>query len=328
MKKHTFLTSLIACTALGFVPVAASAQQVVTSYSQNSQPQGQYQTSIIPQSAAIVVTFPNNVQFEVDEDESYPTTLLLAQPVLDSYGNVVAPANSPVQARIAPVDHEDGVQILVEALVAGGQAVSVKASSSPIPTQRVSRDDARERDQLNRERWGLVGAGLNGGLHGGNSQQFEAGGQLLGTIGALGNLFRSSRMNVAVIPQGSTYVLTLAAPVALPAMTMASAPLPPQSYQSPTGSASVANTGQPIASQQPSSGQAEFSFRNSLQYADTLEQVISAYQQGQITADEAHNRVEAADRFATTRLTQQLFPPAGVRQQIRQLFAFTYAIDR
>lgn len=320
MKARIFWHTAIAISILGFTTVPATAQQVTPSHSQT-----ELQAVTLSQSTAIVVVVPNSIQFEVTKDGSYPTTLLLAQPVLDGYGNIVAEANSPLQARVLPTDDRDGVQILVEALVIGGQSISVQALSSTIPTQRAARDGAMERDQHNAEVFGRLGGSVAGAIDGGNTNGMMRGGLIGNIVGLVGGLTSSHKTNIAYIPQGSVYVLTLKSPVTLSAVPPAGQPTPQQTSSSTISSVEAHLQ---VTPQQPSAGQSEFSFRNSLQYANTLEQIISAYQQKQISASDAHSRVEAADRFATRRLTQQLFPPAGVRQQIRQLFAFTYAIDR
>jgi hypothetical protein len=78
----------------------------------------------------------------------------------------------------------------------------------------------------------------------------------------------------------------------------------------------------------PQAEQPQFNFRNSAEYNQGLESVIKGFKQGQLSQTEARRVIVAADQYATNQLTPKLYPLAGVRRQVGQLFDYTYAIDR
>jgi hypothetical protein len=335
MKSSMLFSSAITLAVFGTTAISASAQVNAPVYSQ-----GNYQSAPVAQSTAIVVAVPNTIQFELKGDQSYPTTLMLMQPVLDGYGNIVVQANAPVQARVVPA--KGGVQILAEALIADGRVIPIQAISSPIPTQSIQRTDIEERADRNSSLGGrLVGSvfGLfskknnsNTGqdpstaLEGPDTGNMMKGGLIGNALGLVTGLVSSDRADIANIPQGSVYVLTLQS--LLPAIAAAAiAPPPPQQYSSPNQTPQTASAQQGFGSRQPEAP-AQNGFRNSLQYSETVERIIAGYRKGDLSTNAARELIESADRFATTQLTQPLYPPAGLRKQVAQLFNFTYAIDR
>lgn len=55
--------------------------------------------------------------------------------------------------------------------------------------------------------------------------------------------------------------------------------------------------------------------------------VIQAYQQGEISTTEVQQVIIAADEYARNQVNPLLYPTQEVRQEIAQLFDFTYSID-
>ena len=346
MKKTFVLSTAIAFFALGSSTLSAFAQQVVPAIDQ-----GSYQTVALPQSTAIVTTFSDGIQFRVRRNENQPVTLVLKQPILDGSGNVIAPANSPVQAQIVPVDHNRGVQIRAESIVVNGQVIPIQAISSTVPTQRMRDPNANARNEQSIETSSRLSAALAGAHAQPNTDQIDTAVQQGGYSGvaramlgnAIGELFDSNNIRVASFAPHSDWVLTLQAPVTV-SVVMGSSSISPmysssshaqitnqqaatQQFQPSTSPNSAINSGI-LSSQHFPSTQSEFAFRSSRQYTAMVEQILADYQQGKISGDAAQTEIAAADRFATTQLTLQLYPFAGVRQQVTQSLGFIYAIDR
>jgi hypothetical protein len=107
------------------------------------------------------------------------------------------------------------------------------------------------------------------------------------------------------------------------------------------------NSGTSITPMQPTG---QFTFTNSLQYSNCLEDILQLYQAGakfrlegrrsncrdeifqayrnrQIPKEQALELVQVADFYATSLLSNKLYPLGGQRQRIRQMFGLTYAID-
>jgi hypothetical protein len=317
MKPKIFLSTLVSFSISGSFVSPVLAQYTVPSSSQNTQ---QFITS--QQSTAIVVGFPNAVEFVIAEEQSYPTTLLLVQPIVDAYGSSIVPANSSVQAKLVPVD--DGVQLVVEALVVGGQTIPVQASSPVIPSESIRASNSIDRVRQTAPIFSRLGGSVSGAIDG-NTRRIEQGALIGNAVGILAGLAGSSnRIEAVHIPQGSTYVLTLQSPLVLAGEQVEQS----SAIQVQSPSVATANGPSVMAIPQSFATQDEFGFQNVLQYTESLEQVIAAYQHGELSIDQARSTIEAADRFATAQLDQPLYPLAGIRQQVTQLFGYIYAIDR
>lgn len=298
MKRQ--LIYALALTASVMVPTTlpAAAQSVPQLY--GSSPSA---GTVIPQSTAITVVFPANMVIDAKKDQDYPTTLLLAQPLLDSYGNQIAAQNSPVAARIHPV--KDGAQVIAESLVIQGRTVPIQATSPILPSRKVTLSSGTDEARGLSPTLGRVGGGLFGGFNGGDPTRFSQGAMLGSGIGAIAGLASGKSMQVVEIPQGSIYVLTLQTSVALATPT----PI----------NAAAAAPGNPSAPR--------FGFRTEQEYQAGLDRVLQGYQQRQLSQTDALNIIRAANDYATTQLPAPLYPPAQQRQFIGQVFGFHYAID-
>lgn len=207
MKKSILLTAALSLSIAGFTSVPVLAEL------RSSQPVTK-STVMIPQAAAIVIVFPSDVIIEdVGKMQEHPITLLLAQPLLDSQGNVVAPANSPVSSYLKPSN--GGVQIVVESIVVGGRVIAVQTNSLTIPVKEVTIKQGIDRAQQH----GVVASSLAGGVGEAFSNNPEVADKIeaaAGVVGALIGLTSPKKMQAAVVPQGSSYVLKLQAPVIVP----------------------------------------------------------------------------------------------------------------
>ncbi|WP_404788595.1 hypothetical protein [Altericista sp. CCNU0014] len=296
MKRQ--LLYVLALSASVMVPTAlpAAAQSVPSPQSYDAP------ATVIPQSTALTVVFPANLTIDAKKEQDYPTTLLLAQPLFDSYGNQIAAQNSPVSARIRPV--KDGAQVIAESIVIQGRTVPIQATSPVLPSRKVTLSNGTDEAKALSPVAGRIGGGLFGGLNGGDPMQFSQGAMLGSGIGAIAGLASGKSVHIVEIPQGSLYVLTLQTAVALStppapvAATPASAPTAPR-----------------------------FGFRTEQEYQAGLDKILQSYQQRQMSQADALNIIRAANDYATTQLPAPLYPPVQQRQLISQVFGFRYAID-
>ena len=90
------------------------------------------QEVMIPESSAITTTFCSNVKFNQEQASSFPVTLSLARPIMDSNGNVIAPVNSLVRATIDATEEED-IQIKPKAVVIGGRYIPIQTEQVSVP---------------------------------------------------------------------------------------------------------------------------------------------------------------------------------------------------
>lgn len=280
------------------LPAIAQTTPVIQSYSSFN--------TTIPQSTAITVAFPANLVIDAKKEQDYPTTLILAQPLLDSYGNQLAAQGSPVAARIHPV--KEGAQVIAESLVIQGRTVPIQATSPVLPSRKVTLSSGNQQARELSPIGSRIGGGLFGGSTGGDFMNFNQGAMLGSGVGAIAGLASEKSMRVVEIPQGSLYVLTLQIPVTV---SMPS--------QSPAAAQPVAQSG---ATANP-----QFRFQTEQEYQAGLDKVLQAYQQRQLSQADALNIIRAANTYATTQLPRPLYPPAQQRQFIGQVFGFSYTID-
>ncbi len=296
MKRQ--LIYALALTASVMVPTTlpAAAQSVppLQSYGASA--------TVIPQSTALTVVFPANLTIDAKKEQDYPTTLLLAQPLLDSYGNQIAAQNSPVAAHIHPV--KNGAQVIAESIVIQGRTVPIQATSPVLPSRKVTLSSGTDEAKGLSPLAGRIGGGLFGGLNGGDPTRFSQGAMLGSGLGAIAGLASGKSVHVVEIPQGSIYVLTLQTAVAI---STPSAPAAAISVSAPTAP--------------------RFGFRTEQEYQAGLDKILQSYQQRQISQADALNIIRAANDYATTQLPSPLYPPAQQRQFIGQVFGFGYAID-
>ncbi len=286
----------------------------------DSAPIGQTQTgATIPQTAGIVISLPGNLTVDVGQKQDYPLTVPLAQPLFDTAGNEVVPANSPVVIKLKP--EQGGARIVAEAIVVRGQIVAVQAATAVIPgntiTQTEGADVARQNSAVYGNLFGSILGAAAPTAH--KADAFDQGGMIGGALGILSGMGAPKSLRVVQLPQGSVYVLTLQAPVVLPTFAR------PTAGNQTSENQAAAN--QPANGEQVAVAPAQFDFKTVLDYSKGLEAVMAAYQNGQISQDEARRVIVAANDYATTVLSPKLYPPAGVRNRVAQMFGFRYAID-
>lgn len=294
------LALLLSVSAPVALPAAAAEVVVRTSTTTTTTRQG----TMIPQTAGVVIKLPAAVTVDVGQKQDYPMTVPLAQPLLDLQGNEVVPMNTPVTIKLKP--ENGGAKIVAESIVVRGQIVAIQATSAVIPgntiTQQSGADRARENSGVLGNLFGAVMGATAGESR--KASAFDQGGMIGGAIGILSGMTSPKNIRIVQLPADSVYVLTLQAPISLPTIAVA-----PQTES--------------VQASQP-----QFDFHNITDYSKGLEQVINGFKQGQLSQVEARRVVVSADQYATTKLTSKLYPPAGLRRQVAQLFDYTYGIDR
>jgi hypothetical protein len=301
MKPCTLLHLALTLSVIGSGSLPALADQVVVVNTQTSN-----RSTFIPQTAGVVISLPMPITVDVGQHQDYPLTVPLSQPLMDMQGNPVIPVNAPVTIKLKP--ENGGARIVAESIVVGGQIVPIQASSAVIPgntiTQQSGPETARQNSAVYGNLFGAVMGAIAPQAH--KVEAFNQGGMIGGALGILTGINSPKSLRIVQLPQGSVYVLSLQAPITLPDnLAVQSAP-----------------------TQQANANQSQFNFTSVAEYSQGLEHVIAAYQQGQVSKADARRAIVEADQYATTALSPKLYPLAGQRQRIAQLFEFTYEIDR
>ncbi|MCU0552449.1 MAG: hypothetical protein MUC48_24220 [Leptolyngbya sp. Prado105] len=300
MNARTILNVALSIAILTPVALPASAEVVISSPTSSTRTQ---QSTLIPQTAGVIIKLPGAVNIDVGQKQEFPITVPLAQPLMDLQGNEVVPANTPVSVKFKP--EKGGARIVADSIVVRGQIVPIQAMTAVIPGNTIEYVSGAERA---RETSGMMG-NLFGSVLGATArssrkaEMFDQGGMIGGAIGILSGMNSPKNIRVVQLPADSVYVLALQAPISLPM---------------------IATTSQPA----PEAEQPQFDFRNSAEYNQGIESVITGFKQGKLSQTEARRVIVAADQYATTQLTPKLYPLAGLRRQVGQLFDYTYAIDR
>lgn len=320
MKSRTLVNLALVLSIVGSGSLPALADQVVVVNTQTSNRGVPIPQTAIPQTAGVVISLPMPITVDVGQHQDYPLTVPLSQPLMDSQGNTVVPVNAPVTIKLKP--ENGGARIVAESIVIGGQIVSIQASSAVIPGNTITQQEGAETARQNSAVYGnLFGAAMGAiAPQARKADAFDQGGMIGGALGILTGMNAPKSLRVVQLPQGSVYVLSLQAPIALPAN------LAVQPTSSTSTSTSTSSTSTSASTQQ--SSQSQFDFRSVAEYSQGVERVLAAYQQGQVSKVDARRAIVDADQYATTTLSPKLYPPAGQRQRIAQLFEFTYGIDR
>lgn len=85
----------------------------------------------IPASAAVVVTFCSEFEFDEKQESSFPTTTFLARPIIDSEGNIAVPVNAPVNTQVKR--DKKLVKLEADAIVVGGRVIPIQTTALSVP---------------------------------------------------------------------------------------------------------------------------------------------------------------------------------------------------
>jgi hypothetical protein len=217
MNKNYWLNLVITLCLLNPTTLPVFAQTAAANLQeQNSSIQldSNRTTPTIPQSTAIVVTFPSDFSFDVGDGKNYPITLRLAEPIMDNKGNIVAPANSPVDATLLPIDGD--AQIVAKSLIINGKLVPIQAVSRTIPSVKVTLKSRMEQATNYAQSFGSVSSPIIGFTDQNNSNNTSNANLLSHGIGAIVGFLSPQYQQVANFVKGSEYILVLEEEVALP----------------------------------------------------------------------------------------------------------------
>lgn len=221
MKTQMLLSFAYSISLLGSVTLPASAQNFPTQrYGQppatlRTQPQAVSQDITIPQSTAIVISFPQPLTVDVGQKQEYPFTVPLSQSIKDSQGNVLVPENTPVSIVLKPT--KGGAKIVAKSLVVNGQIISIEASTQMIPGRTITHMRANDKARDNGSVWGRIAGSGAGLLGGGDPEAFDRGVMGGSFIGGIIGARTPENTRVVDIPQNGVYVLSLSAPIELSA---------------------------------------------------------------------------------------------------------------
>lgn len=99
-------------------------------------------TITIPQSSAIVVSFPAELTLDPKRKYNFPITLSLARPVVDEQGNIVLPARSLISARMKAMKGGDLIE--ADGVIIGGRVIPINAIGAMVPAQTRPEDFANQ----------------------------------------------------------------------------------------------------------------------------------------------------------------------------------------
>lgn len=213
MKMQLLFSLAYSLCLLGSFTLPASAQPLpIQPAGQSSTPRVSEEITI-PQDTAIIIRFPASVTIDVGQNKVYPLTVPLTDAIQDDQGNIIVPKDAPVTINLKPTD--GGAVIVAKSLVINGRIVAIKASSQTIPGTTITYKRANDKAVENSSMWSQIGGDTLGFFSQGNPKQFDRGAMLGSIVGFLTGLSSPENIRVVQIPQSSTYVLSLDAPINL-----------------------------------------------------------------------------------------------------------------
>lgn len=187
-----------------------TTEQPALTKSQKSQVQ---EKQIIPKSAAIVITFPNTVEIDVGQKQEYSAAMPLSMPILDNQGNVAIPAQTLVMVKLVPTGGD--AKLIAESLIVNGQVIPIKASGSKISGQKIKIKRGPQKAGENSGTYSRLGSNVFEAFGGNNIDNLERGAIVGQGVGIVMDLMSPETVQVVAVPAGSSYVLTLDAPIVL-----------------------------------------------------------------------------------------------------------------
>ena len=213
MKMQLLFSLAYALGLLGSLTLPTNAQPLVIEPVGQTSTQRVSEEITIPQDTAIIVRFPASVTIDVGQNKAYPLTVPLTDAIQDDQGNIIVPKDAPVTINLQPKD--GGAIIVAKSLVINGRIVAIKASSQIIPGTTITYKRANDKAVENSSIWSQIGGDTLGFFSQGNPRQFDRGAMLGSIVGFLIGLGSPENIRVVQIPQSSTYVLSLEAPISL-----------------------------------------------------------------------------------------------------------------
>ena len=163
---------------------------------------------------AIIVTFPNDVEFDVGAKKQLPVVLRTVEPVYNNVGKVVIPANSRVEAVLVPA--EKGTMIVASSLIMNGKSYPFRAANSnKIPAKKIAKKSRMEQAMTysaSVSRFSPVYNNLTGST---KSQEMTRNNLLVQGVGVIVGFLSPRSMLASRIPKGSEHILHLQQPLSL-----------------------------------------------------------------------------------------------------------------
>ncbi|MEM1393166.1 MAG: hypothetical protein AAGG00_07690 [Cyanobacteria bacterium P01_H01_bin.150] len=163
---------------------------------------------------AIIVTFPNDVEFDAGGKKQLPVVLRTVEPVYNNVGKVVIPANSRVEAVLVPA--EKGTMIVASSLIMNGKSYPFRAASSnKIPANKITKKSRMEQAMTysaSVSRFSPVYNNLTGSTQ---SQEMIRNNLLIQGAGAIVGFLSPRSKLVSSFSKGNEYILHLERPLSL-----------------------------------------------------------------------------------------------------------------
>ncbi len=168
---------------------------------------------------AIVVTFPNNVEFDAGGNKQQPVVLRIVEPVYNNAGNVVIPTNSRVEALLVPVGKgkDKGTMIFAKSLIINGKLYPLNATlSNKIPARKISQKSRLQQANTYASSVSRFSPPVSTYFSDGTETQVPSRNTLLiQGVGAIIGYLNPRSILKSKIPQGSEYILHLQEPLSL-----------------------------------------------------------------------------------------------------------------
>ncbi len=160
----------------------------------------------IPSSAAILISFPNQLVVDVGQKDDYPITLPLFQEIRSASGELMIPANTPVSIKVKP--HKGGAILVADSVIMNGQIMPINAQSTKIPGRTITKVTAQQMARQNGAVVGNLFTSFSGAATSSVGTQQKLG--FLGSgIGILSGITSPDNIRVVEISPGTVHILKI-----------------------------------------------------------------------------------------------------------------------
>jgi hypothetical protein len=173
-------------------------------------PNPQKTRKTIPVSAAITISFPQEMTFKANHRSSVILTTI--EPIIDEDGNEVVPSGALVKAHFKPI--KEGIEIVAEYLKVRGRNIPFRASNIVIEGETVTTESSKSRAEEDGQLGARVGD-LIGTIVGLNPDDKERVKRGLETVGTVHGQLTPRRETIVKISQGSIYIFSVQSPIYL-----------------------------------------------------------------------------------------------------------------
>ncbi|AFY57246.1 hypothetical protein Riv7116_4835 [Rivularia sp. PCC 7116] len=208
MNKQLFLNLSLSLLLLAPLPSPALAEDInIKTIKQKTS----YQSTNIE---AIIVKFPNDIEFDVGGKKKLPVVLRTVEPVLNHVGKVIVPANSRVEAVLVPVDK--ATIIVAKSLIMNGKSYPLHAATrNKIPANKITKKSRMEQANTYSSSVARLSPVYNNLTGSRGSQQINKNAVIIQGVGAIVGFLSPRSMLASIIPQNSEHILHLEKPLSL-----------------------------------------------------------------------------------------------------------------